>query len=80
MASLNVAETRVLTGTVMAPLAGAVEMTVGGTTVAAVVKLQTTLAARPTPGGSFAALVIVAVSNVLLARTTDGVNVAVLPP
>jgi hypothetical protein len=79
MASLNIAETRVLTGTGVAPLAGTVEITVGGTTVAAVVKVQTKLAARPTPAGSFAAVVIVAVNKELLARTAAGVNVAVVP-
>ena len=76
MASLNVAETRVLTGTVMAPLAGTVEITVGA---AAVVKVQTKLAARPTPAGSFAPVVMVAVNKAPLARTAPGVNVAVVP-
>jgi hypothetical protein len=76
MASLNVAETRVLTGTDAAPLAGTVEITVGG---AAVVKVHTKLAASGTPAGSFAPVVMVAVNKVLLARTAVGVNVAVVP-
>ena len=79
IAWLNVAETRVLTGTVVAPLAGTVETTVGGAAVAAVVKVHTKLAASGAPVGSFAPVVIVAVNKVLLARTTVGVNVAVLP-
>jgi hypothetical protein len=45
MASLNVAETEVFTGTAEAPLAGDVETTVG----APVVKLQTKLAAKALP-------------------------------
>jgi hypothetical protein len=76
MASLNVAEMRVFTGTAVAPLAGTVETTVGG---AAVVNIQTKLAASEAPAGSFATVVIVAVNTVLLARIVDGVNVAVLP-
>jgi hypothetical protein len=76
MASLNVAETRVLTGTAVAPFTGTVETTVGG---GAVVNVHTKLAASGTPEGSFAPVVIVAVNMVLLARTAVGVNVAVLP-
>jgi hypothetical protein len=79
IASLNVAEIVVLTGTAEAPLAGAVETTVGGAAVAAVVNVHTKLAARAAPVGSFAPVVIVAVNKVLLARTVIGVNVAVLP-
>jgi len=79
MASLNVAETRVLTGTVVAPLAGTVETTVGGAAVAAVANVHTKFAASGAPVGSFAPAVIVAVNKVLLARTAAGVNVAVLP-
>jgi len=45
IASLNVAETRALTGTAVAPLAGSVEMTVG----APVVKLHTKFAAMALP-------------------------------
>jgi hypothetical protein len=76
MASLNVAETRVFTGTAVALLAGTVEITVGG---AAVVNVHTKLAASGAPAGSFAPVVIVAVNTVLLARITAGVNVAVVP-
>jgi hypothetical protein len=56
IASLNVAETRVFTGTAGTPLAGTVEMTVG----APVVKLQTKFAAKGLPPGSCAPVVIVA--------------------
>ena len=76
MTSLNIAEMVVLTATPVAPFAGTVETTVGG---GAVVKVHTKLAARPTPAGSFAPVVIVAVNTVLLPRIADGVNVAVLP-
>ena len=74
---LNVAEIAgMFTGTAIAPLAGAVETTVGG---GAVVNVQTKLAASAAPVGSFAPVVIVAVNKVLLARIAVGVNVAVLP-
>ena len=76
MASLNVAVTVVFTATVAAPFTGTVETTVGG---AAVVKVHTKLAASGAPAGSFAPVVIVAVNKVLLARTTVGVKVAVVP-
>jgi hypothetical protein len=76
MASLNVAEIVVFTATPVAPFTGTVETTVGG---AAVVNIQTKLAASEAPAGSFATVVIVAVNKVLLARIVDGVNVAVLP-
>src|SRR6202140_4675934 len=76
MISLNVAEMVVLTATPVAPFAGTVETTVGG---AAVVNVQTKLAASGTPAGSFAPVVIVAVNKVLLARTAVGANVVVLP-
>jgi hypothetical protein len=76
MASLNVAETIVLTATTVAPFTGTVETTVGG---GAVVKVHTKLAASGAPVGSFAPVVIVAVNKVLLARTAVGVNVAVVP-
>jgi hypothetical protein len=68
----------VLTGTAVAPFTGIVEITVGfgaGT----VVKVHTKLAASAAPVGSFAAVVIVAVNKVLVARTVVGVNVAVVP-
>jgi hypothetical protein len=76
MASLNTAEIVVFTARAVAPFAGTVETTVGGATV---VKVHTKLAASEAPSGSFAPVVIVAVNKVLLARTADGVNVAVLP-
>jgi hypothetical protein len=76
IASLNMAETRVLTGTTVAPLAGTVETTMGG---GAVVKVRKKLAASGAPVGSFAPVVIVAVYKVLVARATAGVNVAVVP-
>jgi len=73
IASLNVAETRVLTGTAVAPLVGNEEITVG----ALVVKLQTKLAASAMPNASIAPVVIVAV-KVPDARPPDGVKVAIL--
>ena len=76
MGPLKVAETSVVTATPVAPFAGTVETTVGG---GAVVNVHTKLAARLTPAGSFAPVVIVAVNRVLLARTVVGVNVAVEP-
>jgi hypothetical protein len=76
MSSLNVAETRVLTGTATAPLAGTVEITMAA---GAVVKLHTKLAASGTPVRFFAPVVIVAVNKVLVARTAVGVKVAVVP-
>ena len=76
MAWLNVAETKVLTGTAVAALAGTVETTVGK---AGVVKVHTKLAASGAPVGSFAPVVIVAVNKVLLARIADGVKVIVVP-
>ena len=76
MASLNVAETRVLTATTVAPFAGTVETIVGG---GVVVKVHTKFAASGAPVGSFAPEVIVAVNRVLLARTAVGVNVVVVP-
>jgi len=80
MASLNVAETKeVFTGTVVAPLAGTAETTVGGAAVAAVANVHTKLAPSATPAGSFAPVVIVAEYRVLLVRATAGVNVAVVP-
>jgi hypothetical protein len=76
MASLNMAEIAVLTATAVAPLAGIVETTVGGT---AVVKVHTKLAASAAPVGSLAPVVIVAVYDVPVARMAVGVNVAVVP-
>jgi hypothetical protein len=74
MASLNVAETRVFTGTAVAPFAGTVETTVGG---GAVVKVHTKFVTSGAPVRSFAPVVMVAVYKVLLARTPVGANVAV---
>ena len=76
MASLKVAEIVVLTATAVAPFTGIVEATVGG---GAVVKVHTKLAASGVPEGFLAPVVIVAVNNVLLARTAVGINVAVVP-
>ena len=76
IASLNVAETVVLTATPAAPFTGIVEMTVGG---GAVVKVHTKLAASAAPVGSFAPVVIVAMYKVLVARMVVGLNVAVVP-
>src|SRR4029077_17127046 len=76
MASLNVAEAACFTAAAVAPLAGVVETTVGGT---AVVKVHTKLAASAAPPGSLAPVVIVAVYKVLVARRAVGVNVAVVP-
>jgi hypothetical protein len=76
MASLNVAETVVLTATAVAPLAGIVETTVGET---AVVKVHAKLAANAAPAKFLAPVVIVAVYKVPVARSTDGVNVATVP-
>jgi predicted anti-sigma-YlaC factor YlaD len=76
MASLNVAVTIVFTATAVAPFIGTVEMTVGG---GAVVKVHTKFAASGAPVGSFAPVVIVAVYKVLVARSTAGVKVAVVP-
>lgn len=73
--SLNVAETRVLTGTVVAPAAGTAEITVG----APVVKVQTKFAARALPPGSVAPVVIVPVYTEFAASEAVGVNVAVVP-
>jgi len=75
MASLNVAETTVLTGTPVAPIVGTVETTVG----APVVKLHAKLLASAFPPVSVAPVVIVAVYTVFAAKTTIGVNVAVVP-
>ena len=58
MASLNMAEMGVLTGTAVARFAGTVETTAGG---GAVVNVHTKLAARAAPVGSCAPVVIVAV-------------------
>jgi hypothetical protein len=74
--SLKVAVTFWLIGTLVAALAGFVEVTFGWDTV---VNVHTKFAASPTPAGSCAPVVIVAVNKVLAARAAVGVNVAVLP-
>ena len=76
IALLNVVETRVLTGTAVAPFAGIVEITVG----APVVKLHTKLAASALPNVSFAPVVIVAVKAVPGARLAPGWKVAIFVP
>ena len=76
IASLDMAEIAALTATPVAPLAGAVETTVGGT---AALKVQTKSATSAAPVGSLAPVVIVAVYVVPVARTPTGVNVAVVP-
>ena len=76
IARLKMAEICALTATAVAPFAGIVETTVGGT---AVVKVHAKFAANAAPPGSLAPVVIVAVYKVPVARRADGVNVAVLP-
>jgi len=76
MVSLNVAETAVLASTATVPFAGTVLTTLAG---AAVVKVQTRLAASAVPAVLLAPVVIVAVYRLLVERTTLGVNVAVVP-
>src|ERR1700676_2500522 len=76
MVWLNVAEIAVLTATAVIPLAGIVETTVGGT---AAVKVHTKLAASGAPVRSLAPVVIVAVYEAPVARTANGVKVAVTP-
>ena len=76
MALLNVAEMAAFTATAVAALTGIVETTVGAT---AVVNVETKLAAKAAPVGSFAPTPIVAVYKVLVARTSVGVNLAVVP-
>ena len=74
IASLNVAETRVLTGTALVPFAGTVEIMVG----APVVNLHTKLAASALPNVSLALVAIVAVKVVPGARLAEGWKVALL--
>ena len=76
MARLNVAEIVVCRDAVVAPLTGAVEITIGG---AAVVKVQTKLAASAAPEAPFAPVVIVAMYKVPVARMAVGVKVAEFP-
>ena len=81
IASENVAVYEALSATPVAPLAGAVEDTVGGvvSAAAAVVKRQLKLAASALPESSSAAVVMVAVYCVLAVRLAEGVNRAVVP-
>ena len=76
IARLNIAEIEVFTDAVRAPLIGTAEITVGG---AAVVKVQTKLAASAAPVESVAPVVIVAIYKVPAARVAVGVKVAEVP-
>jgi hypothetical protein len=78
IASLNAAETVVLTATPMDPFTGTVEIT-DGLGTGTVVKVHTKLAASAAPVRSFAPAVIVAVYTVPVARAVVGVNAAVVP-
>jgi hypothetical protein len=71
-----VADTVVLTATLVAPLIGTVETTVAG---GAVVKVHTKFVASAAPVGFFAPVVMVAVNTVLVASAVAGVKVAVVP-
>jgi hypothetical protein len=74
--TLKVAVIFWLRGTLVAPLAGTVEVTAS---LGAVVKVHACLAASALPVKSFAAVVIVAVYGVEPARRAAGVKVAVFP-
>jgi len=78
IASLNVAEMLLLTGTATT---GLVEITRGGVVSASepVVKPHTKLTASARPEESLAPVVIVAVCAELAARLLDGTKVAVVP-
>lgn len=76
IARLNVADIAVFAGAARAPLRGTSVITVGE---AAVVKVQTKLAASAAPVGSFAPVVIVAIYKVPVARAAVGVKVAEVP-
>ena len=76
MVRLKVAEIVPLAVAAVAPFTGTVEMTVGG---ALVVKVQTKLAARGAPSGSFAPALIVAMYKAPVARVAVGVKVAEIP-
>jgi len=76
MARLTQPKIGVLTATAVAPLTGTVETIDGDGTVA---KVHTELAASPTPPGSLAPVVIVAVYKVPAARAAVGVKVAEVP-
>jgi hypothetical protein len=81
IASENVADTEALGATPLAPLAGEVEVTVGGVVsgAAAVVKRQVKLAPSALPAESVTLDATTAVYCVLGARAAEGVNLAVLP-
>ena len=68
-----------LIATTAAPLAGFVEMTVGGLKSPVVVKLQVKSDAIALPATSFTPVVMRAVYVVKWDRLLDGVNVAVVP-
>ena len=76
IARLKIAETCALTATGLAPFAGIVETTVGGTEV---VNVHVKFAVNATPLGSLAPVVIVAANKVPVARMVDGVKVATVP-
>jgi hypothetical protein len=79
IASLNVAEILLLTGTAKT---GLVETTRGGVVsrMGLVVKPHTKFAANGLPDESLAPVLIVAVCALLAARVVDGAKVAVVPP
>src|ERR1700722_14365950 len=76
MARLNVAQIVVFTDAVRPPFSGTVEITVGDV---AVVKVQTNLAASVAPARFFAAVVIVAMYKVPVARVAVGIKLAEVP-
>src|SRR2546425_1363754 len=80
-ASVKVASILSLIGTAVAPLAGSVEVTMGGVVsgAAPVVKLQKKLLANGIPARSFTPVVTFAVYVVLGSSVADGGNVAVGP-
>jgi hypothetical protein len=66
-------------GTFTAPFTGTVEITVGGVAAEAVLKLHMKLLASDTPERSWAAVVMVAVKTVWVARSAAGVKVTTAP-
>ena len=78
---MNVALIPALGATIVAPLAGVVEVTVGAMPSGPepVVNVQVKAAANGFPARSSAPVVIVAVNNTPAARALVGVNVAVAP-
>ena len=79
IASLKVALSAWLMGTTTAPSTGTVEITVGGVAAGAVLNVHGKLLASDTPERSWAAVVMVAVKTVLVARSAAGVNVTTAP-